>query len=137
MTMTKVFRTTLALLLVLASLASVFPVAFATEEESDCQQVVVNVDDLITDYDQTDLDDEEQARAEAEAAAEAYQQSVVDSLCEQYNLTDEEPEDSEFGYLTDEELIEVGLDPTDYDDGPKTKDVRNEANFAYIFYDFF
>ncbi len=123
-------KSALALLLVLASLFSMLPAVFAAEE-TERQQVTINADDLIADMEQT----EELAREEAEAAAQEYEDDLVQQLCDQYDIPNEEPEDSEFGYLTDEEMREVGLEPI-HDEGPATKDVRNETNFAYIFLDF-
>ena len=115
MTMTKVFRTTLALLLVLASLLSMLPVAFATEND-DRQKVTI---------DMNELDVATDGMTEEEAAA-AYEEAILEQLYDQYGFRPEETEDPEFGTLAN---IQEGNDEIK----GETKD--DAISTTYVFLD--
>lgn len=132
MKIAKFVRSALAMLLILASLVSLFPAAFAAEGE-ERKQITINAEDLLMPE-----TDEEMDREAYEAAEKEYQDQIFRQLCDEYGISTEEEapvskndENTEFGYLTDEECEELGIP---YE--PDTRDVRNEENFAYIFLDF-
>ena len=105
----KVTRSALALLLVLSVVLSMIPATFAAEEEEKTQ-VTINAEELLA------------------TQEEHNDKGLLDALCEEYGLSTEEKEDPEFGYLTDEERREVGLE-----EQPATKDAISPD---YVFLDF-
>ncbi|MBR4308554.1 MAG: hypothetical protein IKT58_03060, partial [Oscillospiraceae bacterium] len=91
----NLFKSILALVLTMAMFVSMVPGAFASTG-TDREQIVVNASDLV-------------AAETDEAQAERYEESVAKRLAEEYGLEDEEVEDTEFGYLSDEEREELGI----------------------------
>ncbi len=137
MKMRQFMKSTLALLLVLASLLSVLPAAFATEAE-ESEQITINSSDLIPAE-----SEEEMEREEYEAMEEELQNQMAQQLAEEYGLDMDEPEvtskndeDTEFGYLTYDELVAAGLNPEDFGYKGATRDIINSTTPAYIFLDF-
>ena len=109
---TKVLRSLLAWIIVVASLMGMLPTVFAAEA-GDRQQVTV---------DMADPDVTTEGLSEEEAAA-AYEQAILDQLYEQYDFVPEETEDPEFGTPTD-------IDP---EAKPATKD--DSISTTYVFLD--
>jgi len=106
-------RSSLALLLILASLVSLVPAVFAAEEE-DRQQVTINASDLVTEEEFDSPDAEAQGMAD----------EMTDLLCEEYGvetLAGPDYGDPEFPCLPE-------------DQGPATK--ADNLSTSYVFLDF-
>ena len=105
-------RSSIAMVLLLAVLMGMVPPVFAAE--TDREQIIINAEDLV-------------AMMDAEESSEQdYDPQIVCPELDEL-LGEEEEEDTEFGYLTNEERRELGLE-----ERPETKDVRGPD---YVFLD--